>query len=125
MTLYLLFERLEKRTIRLDTQLKVSEHAANQAPTKLGLRVGQTIAVEDAIKAVVTKSANDAAVTIAENLGGDENEFAKLMSEKAHALGMSHTTYVNASGLPEDDQNTTARDQALLGRDPGAVSALL
>ena len=116
MTLYLLFERLEKRTIRLDTQLKVSEHAANQAPTKLGLRVGQTIAVEDAIKAVVTKSANDAAVTIAENLGGDENEFAKLMTEKAHALGMSHTTYVNASGLPEDDQNTTARDQALLGR---------
>src|SRR5271156_6015137 len=116
MTLYLLFERLEKRTIRLDTQLKVSEHAANQAPTKLGLRVGQTIAVEDAIKAVVTKSANDAAVAIAENLGGDEDSFAKLMTEKAHALGMNRTTYVNASGLPDDDQNTTAQDQARLGR---------
>jgi D-alanyl-D-alanine carboxypeptidase len=70
---------------------------------------------EDAIKAVVTKSANDAAITIAENLGGDEVKFAKLMTE-THALGMSHTNYVNASGLPDDDQNTTARDQAPLGR---------
>ena len=116
MTLYLLFERLEAGKIRLDSQLKVSEHAAEQAPTKLGLRPGQTIAVDDAIKAVVTKSANDAAVTIAENLAGDEGEFAKLMTQKARALGMSRTTYVNASGLPDDDQITTARDQALLGR---------
>ncbi len=116
MTLYLLFEQLEASRIRLDTQLKVSEHAAQQAPTKLGLRPGQTIAVDDAIKAVVTKSANDAAVTIAENLAGDEGEFAKLMTQKARALGMSRTTYVNASGLPDDDQITTARDQALLGR---------
>jgi D-alanyl-D-alanine carboxypeptidase len=116
MTLYLLFERLEAGKVRLDTQLKVSEHAAEQAPTKLGLRPGQTIAVEDAIKAVVTKSANDAAVAIAENLGGDEDSFARLMTEKAHALGMSRTTYVNASGLPNDEQNTTAQDQALLGR---------
>ncbi len=116
MTLYLLFERLDAGKIRLDTPLKVSEHAAEQAPTKLGLRPGQTIAVEDAIKAVVTKSANDAAVAIAENLGGDEDGFAKLMTEKAHALGMSHTAYVNASGLPNDDQVTTAQDQALLGR---------
>lgn len=116
MTLYLLFDRLEAGKIRLDTPLKVSEHAAEQAPTKLGLKPGQTIAVEDAIKAVVTKSANDAAVAIAENLGGDEDEFAKLMTQKARALGMSRTTYVNASGLPDDDQITTARDQALLGR---------
>ncbi|MGB7098725.1 MAG: serine hydrolase [Xanthobacteraceae bacterium] len=116
MTLYLLFERLEAGRIRLDTQLKVSEHAAGQAPTKLGLRPGQTIAVDDAIKAVVTKSANDAAVTIAENLAGDEGEFARLMTQKARALGMSRTTYVNASGLPDDEQITTARDQALLGR---------
>jgi len=116
MTLYLLFERLEAGRLKLDTQLKVSEHAADQAPTKLGLKPGATIAVEDAIKAVVTKSANDAAVAIAENLGGDEESFAKLMTEKAHALGMSRTTYVNASGLPDDDQNTTAQDQALLGR---------
>jgi D-alanyl-D-alanine carboxypeptidase len=116
MTLYLLFERIEQRTIGLDTQLRVSEKAASQAPTKLGLKAGQTIAVEDAIKAMVTKSANDAAVAVAENLGGDEGEFAKLMTHKAHALGMSHTTYVNASGLPDDNQITTAQDQALLGR---------
>ena len=116
MTLYLLFERLDAGKIRLDTPLKISEHAAEQAPTKLGLKPGQTIAVEDAIKAVVTKSANDIAVAIAENLGGAEDEFAKQMTQKAHALGMSRTTYVNASGLPEDDQVTTARDQALLGR---------
>ncbi len=116
MTLYLLFERLEAGKMRLDSQLKVSEHAAEQAPTKLGLRPGQTIIVDDAIKAVVTKSANDAAVTIAENLAGDEAEFARLMTQKARALGMSRTTYVNASGLPDDDQITTARDQALLGR---------
>ena len=81
-----------------------------------GSSPGQTIVVDDAIKAVVTKSANDAAVTIAENLGGDEDEFARLMTQKARALGMSRTTYVNASGLPDDDQITTARDQALLGR---------
>jgi D-alanyl-D-alanine carboxypeptidase len=116
MTLYLLFERLEAGKMRLDSQLMVSEHAAEQAPTKLGLRPGQTIIVDDAIKAVVTKSANDAAVTIAENLAGDEAEFARLMTQKARALGMSRTTYVNASGLPDDDQITTARDQALLGR---------
>ena len=116
MTLYLLFERLDAGKIKLDTQLKVSEHAAEQAPTKLGLKPGQTIAVEDAIKGVVTESANDAAVAIAENLGGDEAQFAELMTQKAHALGMSRTTYVNASGLPNDDQVTTAHDQALLGR---------
>ncbi len=116
MTLYLLFERLDAGKIRLDTQLRVSEHAAEQAPTKLGLKPGQTISVEDAIKGVVTESANDAAVTIAENLGGDEAHFAELMTQKAHALGMSRTTYVNASGLPDDDQVTTARDEALLGR---------
>ena len=116
MTLYLLFERLEAGKIGLDTQLSVSEHAAEQSPTKLGLKPGQTISVQDAIKGVVTRSANDAAVVIAENLGGSENAFAQLMTQKARALGMSHTTYVNASGLPDDDQVTTARDQALLGR---------
>jgi D-alanyl-D-alanine carboxypeptidase len=116
MTLYLLFERLDDGKIKLDTPLNVSEHASEQDPTKLDLKPGQTITVEDAIKGVVTKSANDAAVVIAENLGGDEPAFAKLMTQTAHALGMTHTTYVNASGLPDDDQNTTARDQALLGR---------
>jgi D-alanyl-D-alanine carboxypeptidase len=116
MTLYLLFERLEAGKIKLDSLLKVSEYASGQAPTKLGLKPGQTIAVEDAIKAIVTKSANDAAVAVAENLGGDEGRFAKLMTQKARDLGMTRTTYTNASGLPDDDQITTARDQALLGR---------
>jgi D-alanyl-D-alanine carboxypeptidase len=116
MTLYLLFERLDAGKLKLDSPLKVSDHAADQDPTKLDLKSGQTIAVEDAIKGVVTRSANDAAVVIAESLGGNETDFAKLMTQKAHALGMSRTTYVNASGLPHDDQVTTARDQALLGR---------
>jgi D-alanyl-D-alanine carboxypeptidase len=116
MTLYLLFERLDSGKVKLDTPLKVSQHAADQDPTKLDLKPGSTIQVEDAIKGVVTRSANDAAVVIAENLGGSEEDFAKLMTQKAHAIGMSRTTYVNASGLPDDDQITTARDQALLGR---------
>jgi D-alanyl-D-alanine carboxypeptidase len=116
MTLYLLFERLEAGKIRLDTQIPVSEHASVQAPTKLGLKPGETIAVEDAIEAMVTKSANDAAVAVAEALGGSEREFADLMTLKAHALGMGRTVYRNASGLPNDEQVTTARDQALLGR---------
>src|SRR6201987_5978041 len=116
MTLYLLFERLEAGRITLDTPMTVSEHASEQSPTKLDLRPGQTISVEDAIKGIVTRSANDAAVVIAENLGGDEDGFAKLMTQKARALGMSRTTYVNASGLPDDDQITTAPDQATLRR---------
>jgi D-alanyl-D-alanine carboxypeptidase len=116
MTLYLLFERLDAGRLKLDSPLRVSEHGAEQSPTKLDLKPGQTITVEDAIKGIVTKSANDAAVTVAESLGGDEEGFAKLMTQKARALGMTHTTYVNASGLPDDDQITTARDQALLGR---------
>jgi D-alanyl-D-alanine carboxypeptidase len=116
MTLYLLFERLESGKMKLDTEMPVSEHASEQAPTKLGLRPGQTIAVEDAIKGLVTRSANDAAVVIAEAIGGDEDDFAKMMTRKAHALGMSRTTYRNASGLPNDEQLTTARDQATLGR---------
>jgi D-alanyl-D-alanine carboxypeptidase len=116
MTLYLLFGELESGRIKLDYDLAVSARAAEQNPTKLGLRAGQTIKVEDAIKGLVTKSANDAAVVIAEALGGSEEEFAQMMTRKARALGMSNTTYVNASGLPADEQNTTARDQALLGR---------
>jgi D-alanyl-D-alanine carboxypeptidase len=116
MTLYLLFERMEAGKVKPDTLLKVSAHAADQSPTKLGLKAGDTIKVEDAILGLVTKSANDAAVVIAEALADDEEEFAKLMTRKARALGMSHTVYMNASGLPDRDQVTTARDQALLGR---------
>jgi len=116
MTLYLLFERLEAGKMKLDTEMAVSEHASEQAPTKLGLRPGQTIRVEDAIKGLVTRSANDAAVVIGEAIGGDEEDFAKMMTRKARALGMTKTVYRNASGLPDDDQVTTARDQATLGR---------
>jgi D-alanyl-D-alanine carboxypeptidase len=116
MTLYLLFERLESGKMKLDTEMEVSEFASEQAPTKLGLKPGQTIRVEDAIKGLVTRSANDASVVIAEAIAGDEAEFARLMTRKARALGMSKTTYRNASGLPNDEQLTTARDQATLGR---------
>src|SRR5439155_13219700 len=94
----------------------VSAHAEDQAPTKVGLEDGQTIQVEDAIKGMVTRSANDAAVVVAEALAGSEEEFAKLMTRKAHSLGMTKTVYKNASGLPNDAQVTTARDQAILGR---------
>jgi D-alanyl-D-alanine carboxypeptidase len=116
MTLYLLFERLDSGQIKLNSRLTVSAHAAAQSPTKLGLKPGETISVESAIKGIVTRSANDAAVVIAENLGGSEQAFARMMTQKAHALGMGRTTYVNASGLPDEDQITTARDQALLAR---------
>ena len=116
MTLYLLFERLDAGKMKLDTEMDVSEHASEQAPTKLGLRPGQTLKVEDAIKGLVTRSANDASVVIAEAIAGDEDDFAKLMTRKARALGMTKTTYRNASGLPNDEQLTTARDQATLGR---------
>ena len=116
MTLYLLFEQLEAGKLRLDSRLEVSQHASVQAPSKLGLAPGQTIAVEDAIRALVTKSANDVAVVVAEAIGGDEDSFARMMTRKARALGMSRTVYVNASGLPDSDQITTARDQATLGR---------
>jgi D-alanyl-D-alanine carboxypeptidase len=116
MTLYLLFEQLESGKLKLDSKLDVSDHASQQAPSKLGLLPGQQIAVEDAIRALVTKSANDAAVVVAEAIGGDEETFAKMMTRKARALGMSRTTYVNASGLPDDDQISTARDQVTLGR---------
>ena len=115
MTLYLLFEQLEAGRLKLDTQLRVSAFAAQQPPTKLGLKANQTLAVEDAIKGLVTKSANDAAVVVAEAIAGSEAEFAKLMTQKARALGMISTNYINASGLPADEQITTARDQALLG----------
>jgi D-alanyl-D-alanine carboxypeptidase len=116
MTLYLLFERLEAGKIKLSTEMPVSAHAAAQAPSKLGLKPGESIRVETAIRAIVTKSANDVAVIVAEALAGDEPDFARLMTAKARALGMTHTAYYNASGLPDDKQITTARDQAILGR---------
>jgi D-alanyl-D-alanine carboxypeptidase len=116
MTLYLLFEQLEAGKFKLDTPLQISARAALQPPTKLGFKANQTIIVEDAIKGMCTRSANDAAMVVGEAIGGTEEEFAKLMTEKARALGMANTTYVNASGLPAEEQITTVRDQAILGR---------
>ena len=116
MTLYLLFEQLERGKIALDTELEVSARAAAAAPSKLGLRPGSTIEVEDAIKAIVTKSANDVAVTIGENIAGSEDAFAEMMTRKARAIGMKNTLFRNASGLPNPEQITTARDLATLGR---------
>jgi D-alanyl-D-alanine carboxypeptidase len=116
MTLYLLFERLESGKLKLSSELPVSAHAAAQAPSKMGLKPGDSIRVENAIKAIVTKSANDVAVVIGEALGGSEPNFGRMMTAKAHSLGMLHTVYRNASGLPDDAQVTTARDQSIIGR---------
>lgn len=116
MTLYMLFEQLESGRLKLTTPLHVSAEAASQPPTKLGLRAGQTITVEDALRGLITKSANDASVVIAEAIGDDEDEFARLMTQKARSLGMTRTTFKNASGLPDPGQVTTARDLVTLGR---------
>ncbi|HEY1630616.1 MAG TPA: D-alanyl-D-alanine carboxypeptidase [Rhizomicrobium sp.] len=114
MTLYLLFEKLRSGQMTMATDLPVSEHAAEQHPTKLHLRPGTTIPVEVAIKAIVVRSANDVAVAIAESIGGTESHFAELMTAKARQLGMNHTFYHNASGLPDNLQVTTADDLVVL-----------
>ncbi len=114
MTLYMTFEAIDRGTLSLSDRIAVSDHASSMSPSKLGLRPGQSIRVEDAIKAVVTKSANDIAVALAERLGGSERMFAASMTRKARALGMSRTTFRNASGLPDPQQVTTARDMAKL-----------
>ena len=116
MTLYLLFEAIDNGKFSLNSKLKVSKRAAGQSPSKLGLRAGSTIRVEDAIKALIVKSANDIAVVVAEALGGTEVEFARKMTRKAKALGMSRTSFRNASGLPNRKQRSTARDMAKLAR---------
>ncbi len=116
MTLYMVFEQLERGKLRLDTPLPVSAFAARQAPSKIGFDRGETIEVEDAIKALVTKSANDVAVVVAEAIGGDQDTFAEMMTRKARSLGMNRTVFRNASGLPNPEQVTTARDLATLGR---------
>lgn len=116
MTLYMLFEQLERGRYALDSELTISANAAAQSPSKLGLRPGSTIEVEDAIKAIVTKSANDVACAIGENIAGSEPRFAEMMTRKARALGMTRTNYANASGLPDSDQITTARDLTILAR---------
>lgn len=116
MTLYLTFEALEAGRLNLEQSLPVSEHAQSMSPTKLGLRAGSSIKVETAILGLVTKSANDAAVVLGEAIGGSEPRFAEVMTRKARQLGMRSTVFRNASGLPDDQQVTTARDFAMLSR---------
>jgi len=116
MTLYMAFEAVRDRRIRLDQFVPVSAHAASMEPTKLGLMPGTHITVEQSVLGLVTKSANDAAAALGELLGGTEDRFAQMMTLRARSIGMSHTTFTNASGLPDPDQWTTARDLAVLGR---------
>ncbi len=115
MTLYLTFQALEAGRLRLDTPLPVSKTAAAQPASKLGLRVGQTIRVQDAILALVTESANDASVVLAEAIGGSVRGFASMMNLQAKALGMRQTVFQNPNGLPDPNQITSARDMAMLG----------
>ena len=116
MTLYVLFSYLRSGAVSPDTEFVVTPYAARQSPTKLGLKPGATIRAADAVNALVTLSANDAAVTIAENLAGTEANFARVMTRKAQEIGMMSTLFRNASGLPNDEQVTTARDMAILAQ---------
>ncbi len=117
MTLYMLFEQMERGRLDMDSELKVSSYAASQPPTKLGLRPGSTLSVGDAIKSMITLSANDASVVVAENIAGSEQAFAEMMTRKARALGMGSTRFSNANGLPASPPNiTTARDLTILAR---------
>ena len=116
MTLYMVFEALRDRRVTLNQLVPISAHAAASAPSKLGLLPGSRISVHEAILGLVTKSANDAAAALGELLGGGEDRFAQMMTSRARGIGMAATIFRNASGLPEPDQWTTARDMATLGR---------
>jgi D-alanyl-D-alanine carboxypeptidase len=117
MTLYLLFEQLERGRMTMNSELTVSANAARQAPSKIGFAPGETIEVRDAILALVTKSANDVAMAVAENVGGSEDEFARMMTARARSLGMRSTAFYNPHGLPHSPPNiTTARDLTVLAR---------
>ncbi|WP_375608527.1 MULTISPECIES: SPOR domain-containing protein [unclassified Bartonella] len=114
MTLYLLFEAMQMRRVTPNTPIPVSHYAAMRPPTKIGFKAGQTISAEAAAKALITRSANDVATAIAEYLGGSEKKFAQMMTAKARKLGMKHTHFANASGLPDVHNYSTARDIATL-----------
>ncbi len=116
MTLYILFEEMERGRFTTKSHLQVSKYAAGRPPSKLGLRAGQTISVSTAIRALAVKSANDVASVVAEAVEGSEGAFAERMTRTAHALGMKRTTFKNPSGLPDSNQKTTARDMARLGQ---------
>ena len=115
MTLYMVFDALKNKKISMNTKFKISKRAARQPPSKLNLSAGSSITVKNAILALITKSANDVATVVAENLGKSERNFARLMTRKAKKLGMTRTTFKNASGLPNRGQLSTARDMAILG----------
>lgn len=115
MTLYMIFDAIDAGKISLSTRMRVSKRAASKVPSKLYLKAGSTIRVKDAILALVTKSANDVATTVAEHIGGSESNFARMMTRKARSIGMTRTTFKNASGLTNSGQRTTARDMARLG----------
>ena len=114
MTLYMAFTALNQQQINLNDTIVTSLHAAQQPDSKLGLRTGETLTVQEAILAIITRSANDAAVALGEHLGGNEENFAMKMTAKAHAIGMFDSHFMNATGLPHPWQVTTARDMALL-----------
>lgn len=114
MTVYLLLEALESGQVQLDDRIPISRRAAGASPTKLGVRAGSTISVEDAINALMIRSANDVAVAVGEFLGGNESRFAEMMTQRARELGMGRTTFRNASGLPDSRQITSAEDLARL-----------
>ena len=115
MTLYIIFEELQGKNLALNSRVSISKLAASRSPSKLYLKPGESISVEEAILSLVTKSANDVATAIAEKISVSEPEFAKRMTRKAKALGMSRTIFKNASGLPNRSQKSTARDMAKLG----------
>lgn len=110
MTLFLVFDDLKSGKLKFNTRVRVSKKAASATPSKLGLKAGSTISVRNAIKALITKSANDVAIAVAEHISGSEAAFARRMTRRAHQLGMRKTKFTNASGLPDTDQVTTARD---------------
>lgn len=116
MTLYLVFDALEQGKIRLTDVITVSPRAASQPPSKLGLAAGQTITVDDAIRSLAVRSANDMAVSLAEHVAGSEARFTALMTLKARDIGMTHSRFVTANGLPDSRQLTTVRDLAVLSR---------
>lgn len=115
MTVYMMFEAIDAGQMSKSTRIRMTAHGASMQPSKIGLRVGQTLTAEQAILALVTKSANDVAAAVGDHMGGSEAEFARMMTQKARQLGMSKTTFRNASGLPDSRQKTTARDMAMLG----------
>jgi D-alanyl-D-alanine carboxypeptidase len=115
MTVYMIFEAMNAKRISTKTAIPFSKNASAEPPTKLGVKTGGSITVDTAIRALVTRSANDVATAVAELLGGSEANFARMMTAKARQLGMNSTQFRNAHGLPNSDQYTTARDMAILG----------